>query len=747
MPIAGANKPTYQVRDGDRGKSIYVVVTVKPGNTEFTGNANSSPTSTIPLPEKPDDNGCEYNVLNCKKCKGDDRTYCEECNEGYGLRGGYCSLCGDDLYVSSTKPCLYDCSAIRNCYEFGSQDIYSGSCTIENGQFYCLDCASGYYESEDHRSCIKYDERPFSCSEYYNGCLECNEDRECIKCDTDSHWVLNNDSHSCYCESNKYQSYDGKCLEIVDCDEGSNCNKCLGPNKICVQCNDKFGLENGKCTECGEDLFSSIYSPCYKANCPDANCAKCRIYDDGDYYCVKCKEGFNEVDDKCINTTLIDCPGIFGCSKCYAGDTSRCAKCNETQFFKNSRVFPGTCVCDVDHELSDGKCVRPKGPYVPPRVNKSEMTELTADSFNKSENTDGTYNLTLAKGDAIESGKTVYFNFDPKASSVTIPPQFGGNVYYFELKDREKPFTVQLPENTVADIECKGATINVPSENKININGAGEVKLNSIGDENSVKVNNVKIQPDTNYLVMESDDANITMLELDVSGVQSCTGQRSVGDKIFQTICRLAKVEADSSFKAYNLKFENIKVGLRSLISMDTDSVIIDDAPIDLYHLSNKYGNQNPPLQFIGTKPPGKPRGINILPLNEGEQVPSLSEDENFTVASFNINENIDNASRTACEEMKKDFKGGEGFSNDENSLYCVLDEDDKKTYTLVATKTVNDNKGKDKDGLSGGAIAGIVIACVVVVAAIIALLVYFLVIKKRNQSTTSTQGDSSIAI
>ena len=49
-----------------------------------------------------------------------------------------------------------------------------------------------------------------------------------------------------------------------------------------------------------------------------------------------------------------------------------------------------------------------------------------------------------------------------------------------------------------------------------------------------------------------------------------------------------------------------------------------------------------------------------------------------------------------------------------------------------------------NKDGLSGGAIAGIVVACVVVAAAIITMTVYFFVIRKKNHVSSPTPSDVS---
>ena len=360
------------------------------------------------------------------------------------------------------------------------------------------------------------------------------------------------------------------------------------------------------------------------------------------------------------------------------------------QNFTLSRAHPGIFVCDADHDYVDNECVCPPALYVPDQANKDDMSELKA--F-ESKDGDNGKELTLSNLDGVDTSMTLYKEFGTEDWSVFIPDNFGSYEYYFDLT-----------------------------------------------------VDNVVIKPESEEpLSLKSSKANLTLLVLDVIGVNRvCQGQEDDGNDIYQTTCNLVKVEPDSEFTPKYLKFKNIKVGLRSLININTnEDVDIGDAKIELYHSGNKYGNQNAPIKFTGTKGPAKIGDIYIVKIDEGK--PMTNEDENFTVAQFNLGS--EEESNKTCNDAYEKFQGGDGFKKDKKLAFCVPNEDDPTQYTLVATKSYNDDGGKKKKKLSAGAIAGIVIACVVVVAAIIALLVYFLVIKKKNQSTTSTQGDSSIAI
>ena len=145
------------------------------------------------------------------------------------------------------------------------------------------------------------------------------------------------------------------------------------------------------------------------------------------------------------------------------------------------------------------------------------------------------------------------------------------------------------------------------------------------------------------------------------------------------------------------------------------------------------------PIVFIEELPDFKD---SVLSIRSGDKnLSPFKEEEQLTLAEFK-----DIKTGNVEEQCKKFAESYKTTDNDKSGFKapaeCVKDGNN---YKVVAKKAAGDGD-KDDDGLSAGAIAGIVIACVVVVAAIIALLVYFLVIKKKKEKTSSTQGDSSIA-
>ena len=647
-------------------------------------------------PEK----GCK--VSNCKICRDDDNTYCDECDDGYGLRGGYCTKCKEGLYSNSRTPCQYDCSQITNCEEFGdtSTNVPYGNCDVENGELYCYRCIDGY-PSPDFKSCIPYPQ--YKCSDI-PGCLECEEkDGEliCKTCDTANHFVPEHGFCGCDQANNyHFDTNDMKCHLVVDCAKDSHCTTCFDSETNCVKCENNYELSGGKCTQC--------------------------------------KEGFDLFYGKCINVTLVPCPNIEGCESCYAGDLTRCIFCNKTANYRKSRRDMHKCVCNENYDYVNKQCVRPNPPYVQPTPNPDDIVDLG----DKIDSQDGNYTV---KGVIEEKGKFNGYTFKSTDKSVNVEAKYKNDPFYFTIETgRTTPFEVKVPKDASnVTLDCSTTSIAIPPENQIILYGSGIITVDSSdtsdAKEKTVSIGRVMIKPGEN-LELKSNNANITLNELDISGDHEFSGQTDG-----MTKCTKLLVEEGSLFTPSYITFENIvRIGKQAQLTLNKESnVQIKGIPFELYYGQRNYGNQETPLKFNSNSKDGfleflEGCSAKIMHIEDSAPLPK-EENENFTVAEFASGDEKTN--EEACANFK--FEDSENFKN------AVCEKDENGVYRKVATKNIksDDDGGKKKKKLSGGAIAGIVIACIVVVAAIIALLVYFLVIKKKNASTTSTQGDSSIAI
>ena len=55
-----------------------------------------------------------------------------------------CTKCKGGFYLQIAKsPCVYDCSQITGCDEFGDRKDSYWNCDVENGELYCYSCING----------------------------------------------------------------------------------------------------------------------------------------------------------------------------------------------------------------------------------------------------------------------------------------------------------------------------------------------------------------------------------------------------------------------------------------------------------------------------------------------------------------------------------------------------------------------------------------------------------------------------
>lgn len=312
--------------------------------------------------------------------------------DGYGLRGGYCSLYQEGLYY---KPydgpgiCMEDCSAIAHC-NLHSSDYYNyeySNCAMENGKFLCFSCdrENDFYESDDHKSCVfKLD-----CSSDIEGCLRCNG-TECIECDTSKNFELVDGE--CRCDG---IVVNGVCQNITKCNSTKveHCQVCYG-DSICYQCEYGYRLADGKCSFCENKRGVDSRNPC-SAACSVANCNYCSGSDTG--YCVNCTAPYEPFEGRYVDATPIDCPNVEGCSKCAKGLPNYCIECNDELNFTHSRKYDGTCVCKKDFDYVNKQCVRPIGPYILEGLDYTKMNQMSQDKLTKGDKADnnGKYIYTV----------------------------------------------------------------------------------------------------------------------------------------------------------------------------------------------------------------------------------------------------------------------------------------------------------------------------------------------------------------
>ena len=345
--------------------------------------------------------------------------------------------------------------------------------------------------------------------------------------------------------------------------------------------------------------------------------------------------------------------------------------------------------------------------------------------------------------DAEYKDDTFYaYNVQNGVDNVVVP----GSIKKFQLNvnnDNEVTLTAPESEVTVNITNNANIKINPDQSSNLDVVGKGTIKLNPTTEVADLKDNTLKvgtIQPEGDGITLESSAPKLDIQKIDVYPIEGTPSTSITGNANGETTCQKLLLQGRSALTVKNIDLLNdIYIGLLSSIRLE------DKTKFEKVNFHIKYNRQTPETIFpivIKSTNDGFPNFEGHIKVERQEDVGAIisADLDELLIAQFDGN-NIDD-SYEACTNYSKQYDGGEGFGTTE--CYNSTKEGETKSY-LKAVKS--QDKGKDDKGLSAGAIAGIVIACVVVVAAIIALLVYFLVIKKRNQSTTSTQGDSSIAI
>ncbi|CAD8061470.1 unnamed protein product [Paramecium sonneborni] len=310
---------------------------------------------------------CDYlfyhdSNFNCQPCN----TKCNQCDGGSSLDCLDCFLSQKRVFLA--KSCI--CDTANNFMDLGDDQCYEISCgygcsdcqlvgivyecqTCHVGQTYREDnpqqncpCLSGYYEV-NKKQC---DQCPYQCGtcslNVFNQpyCTTCSENRD-----------LNDD---CNCNIGYYQSSGQTCLK---CSE--KCLSCTSTG-ICIQCQQNFILNNGRCVcalknfanksicICSQGYYNHLETqkclPCHpKCKQCELTSINCVICSDNHYNPPECKcaSGLYEQDTMCL-------PCKNNCHLCKSD--SICLDCSNTMILIKNQCecssgyfnYPGNPICN-----------------------------------------------------------------------------------------------------------------------------------------------------------------------------------------------------------------------------------------------------------------------------------------------------------------------------------------------------------------------------------------------------------------
>ena len=657
---------------------------------------------------------CSSYVLHCKRCSESD-SECTECEEGCGLNAGSCTKCGTDLFEDGFSPCKLDCSFIPHCTD----------CAQENNQFYCYSCEDKYQLSDDFTMCVEMPIDSNGCIKI-PGCLKCDPDDPftCKECSTEQHFVLNDDGE-CDC-SDGYNLYEDQCYantSFICNSDVLNCTTCI-ENSICIYCDYGFGLVDGSCVKCEEGKYVSSDEPCLP-NCDSIlNCTECELGEDQQLICRECDDGYIVSTDgkTCYEIEGVNCTNVEGCSLCLKADPSICIECDEENHFVFSSFIPGRCVCEEEYDFFNGQCLPPISPVTPAptpeaeEISDSQISETIANGKN----------TTTIKEDAVNPDTIYKYQIKESVDVFEIPEKVKQIQLSFPLRgDKELTINCSSETEVFIDIINKANLVIPPNNDNISITGDGNLSLKASEASDEIRIKKLIPQGDDG-IFLNSQESDIVIDQVQVFGSTKINGQEGGKTTRIENLF----VESGSEFTPTNLIVSAVKIGLNSVLRLNSQTVGTNRTQITVFYNRTQYTNRHFPIEISEVLPDFSNARIIVDQMNDGAFIQEV--EERIPIASFDQIDS-ENAEK-ACNDLRGKYESRTGFNK------AVCEENGNTTVNMFAVKDTSKPKSKK---LSTGAIVGIAVACVVVVILMV-LLIVFLARKKNDESLSDYEGPIS---
>ncbi|KAH0576029.1 Cysteine-rich membrane protein 1 [Spironucleus salmonicida] len=292
-------------------------------------------------------NKCINCPLYCDTCAN--ANSCITCSEGYekNPQTGLCELfckkeddcmpVGDDfgnLPILLVQQCIENCASCTStttcdfCDPDGYITTIDGQCTetcenIQNGQ-YCEDGVA--------KSCVIGLTSQCKCGNAQY-CASCNTTG--AKCETCLPNMKFNTFGTCEDCNDGFSSVNGNCIACTQsqmaactCSTALNCSTCNNDMSKCKTCIHNFDPSGPiPCAKCKDKFFEDTSANIRKCTACSANCTVCS----SNSICTACDDGFSIINKQCVACTInqataCTCQTAKNCSTC-DNDTSKCKTC------------------------------------------------------------------------------------------------------------------------------------------------------------------------------------------------------------------------------------------------------------------------------------------------------------------------------------------------------------------------------------------------------------------------------------
>ena len=500
-----------------------------------------------------------------------------------------------------------------------------------------------------------------------------------------------------------------KCIPVTD-GTGGDCQECTEDKSKCKTCYDSENYEpneDGGCKKIVSEAKCHVETE-YPSG---GDCAKCN---DDNTKCLECVDGENyipgangECVHKCVN-------GKHHCQKC--DDTGIiCNECTANDLVKSGYE----CTCKGGFEFVNDVCVEEIKRITP---SPTPNPEKLPDESSKTDETTKIQTITTEKITSVDPAKIYTENLDPSAVQLNIINKNNANLYVdasgaskivVQLENDETKLTLSVRDSSTVQLKNGLSTTLINAGSSLNING--------FSDDSATEITVGKI---TTSLLSSSlslgTDKSLVIKELQVFGDKEVTADKVTIEKV--------KIEQGSQFKpSSTLKIQSIEIGIGS-------KLIVSDAIKDsniIIHYNRPQGDENKiyPL-ILDVLSTAVPKSYTIKKTNLGTYL----DEQDYILMVKKYPSNMDDNVKGVCTNWEKTYDSSDSPFTSVTCRYQENVYEDKKEGIMYnELQLVATNAKSKKNGLSGGAIAGIVIGCVAAVAIAAVLIWYFAFYRKSK--------------
>ena len=704
-----------------------------------------------------DNNGIE----NCEECTSN--SICDKCKSGFE-KVDDATICGDlstKLYYEESS------NEYKSCFK-KSGHSYCKLCEINEGDFHCNQCLEGYafyYDETEINKCIlkttkdsnKYftedngiNYKPCNDQNYHTveKCETCTRKDECTGCE--GVYSLVNSNKLCIKLSDKLYYKDTDNNYYLCSTSLTNCNKCVTKTK-CILCNSNslYPVQNNDGSITCQEINTNYYyqktedGNTFYRKCEDdiSNCEECS----SSTHCTKCKNNFAIIEDdysKCEDLTTkkyyLDqesgkyklCSSNFpNCEICEVNNDNvfTCNQCKPNNVFKHEN--------DNDLQCASKTTLDNNNQYY---TTDSGLNYYSCSHFNNIEHCLECANIETCSrcqtNYILENDNTVCTSFDPSLCSTYIP----------NCEECASPTHCNRCINNFATIEDDYSRCeDLSTEKYYKDETTGKYRLCSKNFEKCEKCiiddnNNFKCKECiTNYILKHENDVQCAL----PSSINTIQFYKFENDEINYYSCKYFN-DVENCLECENK--ENCLKCLEGYTIVNNSRACILQQDIDnhLVYYDNKLG-------------------IHVYCSSLISDCQKCDDRENCT--SCESGNSLEENNKCISDELIENHKY---VLDDETQKYisCSKIDNCDTCYSITACtqcqegyivdnnicKSQSNPVNNDDDGLSTGAIVGIVIGCLSFLLMIVGLLLFLikkgkLFNKQKNNITIANDEENVV--